>query len=263
VRTITKLLSPEDPAPFYIENPDGSSPFLFVSDHAGGAIPQQLGDLGLDQAELSRHIGYDIGIYGVTTRIAQALEAAYIFQPYSRLVIDCNRQPGNPQSVVIASDTTIVPANANLTETELTARETEILAPYQEAIALELQARAASGRPTVLIAMHSCTDRLRSDNQWRPWEIAVIAENDWRLGDALVQVLQSNTGLNVGINQPYTVNMTMDYTVPVHAVANGIPYVEIEIRQDLIGDDAGQMEWSTLLTKLFPTALTQSRLVAN
>jgi predicted N-formylglutamate amidohydrolase len=55
----------------------------------------------------------------------------------------------------------------------------------------------------------------------------------------------------------------MDYTVPVHAVANGIPYVEIEIRQDLIGDDAGQLEWSTLLTKLFPTVLTRSGLVAD
>ncbi len=261
MRAIPKLLSPDDPAPFSIENPDGSSPFLFVSDHAGRAIPRQLGDLGLEEAELSRHIGYDIGIYAVTTRIARALDAAYIFQPYSRLVIDCNRQPGKPQSVVTSSDTTLVPANTNLSAAEVAARENEILQPYQQAIAQALQARAAAGQPTVLIAMHSCTARLRSDNQWRPWEIAMIADKDWRFGDALVSILQAETEFNVGINQPYTVNMAMDYTIPMHAEGKGVPYIEIEIRQDLIGEEAGQREWSTLLTAVFPKALTRSGLL--
>lgn len=257
------LLQPDDPHPFDVENAEGTSPILFVSDHAGRAIPRQLGDLGLPDEELSRHIGYDIGIYGVTSELARTLNATYIFQPYSRLVIDCNRRPGKPQSIVVQSDGTVVPANAALSPDAVRQREDEILHPYQDQIELTLKARAAASHPTILFAMHSCTDRLRMDPRERPWQISVIADRDWRLGTTLVEVLRAETSLCVGVNEPYTVNMVMDYTVPIHAEAKGIPYVEIEIRQDLIDDAAGQTEWARLLTRLFPLAVTRSGLLAR
>ncbi len=257
------LLHPDDPHPVGVTDPQGTSPILFVSDHAGRAIPRLLGNLGLDEDDLSRHIGYDIGIHDVTTELAHNLNAAYIFQPYSRLVIDCNRQPGKPQSIVVQSDGTVVPANAALSPDEVRQRQDEILRPYQDQIDLTLKARAAAGQPTALFAMHSCTDRLRMDPRPRPWQISVIAGSDWRLGSALVEVLRAETSLCVGVNEPYTVNMAMDYTVPIHAEGNGIPYVEIEIRQDLIGDAAGQREWAALLTRLFPLAVTQSRVLGE
>ena len=109
-----RLLHEGDPSPYGIENADGGSPILFASDHAGRAIPKALGTLGLDEPALSRHIAYDIGIYGVTTRLARALHAPYVFQPYSRLVIDCNRRPGNPQSLMTVSDGVIIPGNSDL-----------------------------------------------------------------------------------------------------------------------------------------------------
>ncbi len=257
------LLQTDDPHPFGVENPEGTSAILFVSDHAGRAIPRQLGDLGLPNEELARHIGYDIGIHGVTTELARNLNAAYIFQTYSRLVIDCNRQPGKPQSIVLQSDGTVVPANVALSPDAIRQREDEILHPYQDQIDLTLRARAATGQPTVLFAMHSCTNRLRMDPRDRPWEISVIADRDWRLGTALVEVLRAETSLCIGVNEPYTVNMAMDYTVPLHAEAKGNPYVEIEIRQDLIGDAAGQAHWAQLLTRLFPMAVARSGLVVK
>lgn len=258
----TTLLLPDDPPAFGIENPEGQSSILFVSDHAGRLIPKRLGTLGLDEAERSRHIGYDIGIYGVTTGLARNLDATYIFQPYSRLVIDCNRQPGKPQSVVEQSDGTVVPGNAGLTGDDLRAREEEILRPYQDLIGQTLRRRQAAGKPTALFAMHSCTDLLRSDPRPRPWQICVIADRDWRLGTALVDVLRAETDLIVGVNEPYTVDLQVDYTVPVHAEGKGIPYVEIEIRQDLIGDAKGQREWADLLTRLFPKAVGLSGILA-
>ncbi len=258
VNTNTTLLSMTDTQAFGVENPDGACPILFVSDHAGRAIPQHLGTLGLGEDELSRHIGYDIGIYGVTRELARALDATYIFQPYSRLVIDCNRKPRKPQSVPEISDGTVVPGNAGLTVDQIGAREDEILRPYQDRIKAELDLRLASHRPLVLFAMHSCTDRPRHDPRPRPWDISVIANSDWRIGNALVDVLKSKTKLCVGINEPYVVNMEMDYTIPVHAEGNQIPYVEIEIRQDLIGDESGQRQWASLLSDLFPKAVDRS-----
>ena len=98
----------------------------------------------------------------------------------------------------------------------------------------------------------TCQSLLHPDGQ-----ISVIADSDWRLGTALVDVLPAETSFCVGVNQPYTVNMALDYTVPIHAEANKLPYVEIEIRQDLIGDAAGQGAWADLLSRIFPMAVAR------
>lgn len=260
---VAPLLHPDDPHPFGLENPEGTSPIRFVADHAGRAIPRQLGNPGLGEAELSRHIGYDIGIHAVTSELARNLNATYIFQPYPRMVIDCHRKLGRPQSIVMQSDVTVVPSNARLDPDAVRQREDEILRPHQDHIETTLKTRAALGQPTVLFATHSYTDRLRLNPRPCPWKISVIADRDLRLGTALVEVLRAEAELCIGVNEPYTVNMAMEYTVPIHAEVQGLPYVEIEIRQDLIGDAAGQQEWAKLLTRLFPIAAGQARIVAT
>lgn len=259
---MSQLLHPDDPPAFGVENESGASPILFASDHAGRAIPKRLGTLGLDEAESARHIAYDIGIYGVTTDLARDLDATYVFQPYSRLVIDCNRKPGSPQSIIRHSDGTTIPANIDLSQDEVRAREAEILRPYHGQIERIVAARRAAGRPTVLFAMHSCTPLFAGETGPRPWPIMVMANEDWRIGEALIDVLRAETDFNVGINEPYTVSVDNDYTIPVHAEAGGLPYIEIEIRQDLIGDRDGQRAWSRLLSRLIPRAVDRSGVLA-
>jgi predicted N-formylglutamate amidohydrolase len=106
--------------------------------------------------------------------------------------------------------------------------------------------------------MHSCTDRLKRDKERRPWHVGVIADSDWRIGDRLIELLEAETRYCIGRNQPYSVSMEADYTVPVHCEARGIPYVEIELRQDLIGDEKSQREWAGLLAGIFPLAVEKS-----
>ena len=84
-----RLLDPDEPNPVAVQNPNGASEILLISDHAGRRIPRRLGTLGLGDADLERHIAWDIGICDVTTQIADKLGATYIYQRYSRLVIDC------------------------------------------------------------------------------------------------------------------------------------------------------------------------------
>ena len=60
----------------------------------------------------------------------------------------------------------------------------------------------------------------------------------------------------VGDNQPYSVDDDTDYSIPEYGERRGLPHVEIEIRQDLIGDDAGQRQWASRLARaLHPLAL--------
>src|SRR3954447_5082845 len=111
VAEATALLGPDDPPPYTMHRAHGASPFVLIADHAGQKIPARLGDLGLPQVELDRHIGWDIGIAGVTEKLSEKLDAFAILQTYSRLVIDCNRPLQAPGSIVVVSDGTRVPGN--------------------------------------------------------------------------------------------------------------------------------------------------------
>lgn len=242
-----RLLGPGDPPPFAVHYAEGASPFVLLADHAGQRVPRALGDLGLAQAELDRHIGWDIGIDGTTRLLAAQLDAFAITQAYSRLVIDCNRPHASPTLIAPVSDGTVVPGNQALTPAQRERRIEEIFAPYHARIAAELDARAAAGRPTILLAMHSFTPRMNGFE--RPWQAGVLYNRDGRFAHALREALQAE-GLVIGDNEPYAVSDASDYAVPVHAEARGLPHVELEIRQDLIADAAGQREWAQRLARL-------------
>lgn len=248
-----KLLGHLDPLPFTVHRAQGSSPFVLIADHAGQAIPARLGDLGLSPAELDRHIGWDIGIAGVTRHLSEYLDAFAILQTYSRLVIDCNRPLDAAGSIVESSDGTRIPGNLKLEENEKTARALEIFAQYHARITRELDERSAGKHAPVLIAMHSFTPVF--EGVPRPWHVGVLYHRDTRLAHALLAALRAEPGLVVGDNQPYSISDGSDYAVPVHGEQRGLLHVELEIRQDLITGEQGQQEWAERLARILPALL--------
>lgn len=249
------LLEPDEPDPVTIENESGDSVFFLTCEHAGRAFPRRLGRLGLPEAETLRHIAWDIGIGAVGRELSRLLNAAVILQSYSRLVIDCNRDPNVPSSIPEISETTEIPGNRSLDEAERAVRVDAIFRPYHNAIAAALDRRAAAGRVSVLVALHSFTPVFKGVP--RPWHVAVLFNRDPRLAHALAELLRAESGLMVGENEPYRVSDLTDYTVPVHGERRGLPHVEIEIRQDLITDLAGQREWAGRLARLLPAAYAE------
>ncbi len=248
----SKLLTNDQPAPVTVYNHGGQSPLLLVADHAGKSIPRALGDLGVSENERARHIGWDIGIAGVSKHLADALDAVLIQQNYSRLVIDCNRPPHVPSSMPEISEWTPVPGNAGVSEAGRAARVSEIFQPYHDAIQAELDRRQANGQPVALIAMHSFTPVYKGEA--RPWHIGLLYNREVRLSQSLLALLRQEPALVVGDREPYTVSDLSDYTVPVHGEKRGIHHTAIEIRQDLIADEQGQRHWAALLARLLPQA---------
>lgn len=247
------LLGVDDPAPFTVHRAHGDSPFVLIVDHAGQRIPARLGDLGLAQAELDRHIGWDIGIAGLAERLSEKLDAFAILQTYSRLVIDCNRPLEAPGSIVAVSDGTVVPGNEGLDDDARTARALEIFAPYHARITQELDRRSEESPAPVLVSLHSFTPVFAGFV--RPWHAGVLYHRDARLAHALRDALRAEAGLVVGDNQPYAVSDTSDFAVPVHGEQRGLLHVELEIRQDLIDDTSGQEEWAERLARILPGLL--------
>ena len=250
--TELRLLAADDPEPVRVLRPEGRSDFLLTGDHAGRAIPKRLGDLGLPASELERHIAWDIGIAAVTERLSLAFDATAVLQTYSRLVIDCNRQPGLDSSIPTISELTRIPGNERLSAAEREARRREIFDPYHERIAGLIETRLAARRRIVLVAMHSFTPVFKGER--REVEVGVLYNRDARLAHILLDLLRAEGGLVVGDNAPYAVGDFSDYTVPVHAEPRGLAHVEIEIRQDLIAEEAGQEAWAARLARLLPAA---------
>lgn len=235
--------------PVIEQNPHGASPFLLTCDHYGRLIPPSLRGLGISETEARRHIAWDIGIAGVAERMSQALDAHLIAQRYSRLVIDCNRPSGVASSIPVLSEATAIPGNENLAAGDAALRRELIFAPYHARIAQALDARHAAGRPTVLIALHSFTPVYAGVA--RPWHIGTLYHRDDRLPKILQAALNAEGDLVVGDNEPYAVSDETDYTIPVHGEHRRLMHTGIEIRQDLIGDVAGETAWAERLTRIF------------
>ncbi len=233
-----KLLDDDEPAPVNIVNPSGRSPVFLVCEHAGRRIPRKLGDMGLSEEDRSRHIAWDIGADAVSRLLAERLDAPLITQTYSRLVCDCNRETHVPSFIPTLSERTPILANTCLTPAAREARIEEIYQPLHDRIVAELDQRAAAGRPTVFLSMHSFTPVFMDEA--RPMHLGLLHDRDPRLAHLVGSVLRAPGDLMITDNEPYALDWNRDYTVPEHGERRGIPSLEIEIRQDLIDKPGGQ-----------------------
>jgi predicted N-formylglutamate amidohydrolase len=184
--------------------------------------------------------------------MADDMDACLVEQIYSRLVIDCNRQPAVPSSIPEISEATAIPGNVGLSDEARTARRIEIFEPYHARIRGLLDRRAREAQETILVAMHSFTPVFKGFV--RPWHVGVLYNRDSSFARILLDLLVKEGDLVVGDNEPYQVSDESDYGIPVHGERRGIPHVELEIRQDLIADAGGQAAWAKRLAWLLPLA---------
>jgi predicted N-formylglutamate amidohydrolase len=227
-----------------ILNPEGSSRFVLTCEHASRHIPAKYGGLGLSEAEIARHIGWDIGAAAVTRRLSALLDAPAFLSNYSRLLIDLNRPLEADSSIPLRSETTDIPGNCDLDAAERERRASLMFHPFHDALADHLDARAQQGRPTAILAIHSFTPVFKGGQ--RPWHAGVLFSHSRDWGLALVERL-GRDGLTAAANEPYVIARDEDYTIPIHGEDRGLPALLIEIRQDLIGDDRGAEEWAERL----------------
>ena len=214
---------------------------VLLCDHASNHIPEEYGSLGLPPAELERHIAYDIGIAGVTRRMAEILGCPAVLSHFSRLLIDPNRGEDDPTLVMRLSDGAVVPGNARADRAEVERRLARFYRPYDNAVGRVIEEALASGNPPAVVSMHSFTPAWKGVP--RPWHVTVLWDADPRLPLPLIEALAADKALLVGDNEPYDGALAGD-TVNRHATARGLANALLEVRQDLIGGEEGQAEWA-------------------
>jgi len=247
---VTPLIGADDPPPYETLNPDGTASLLLICDHASRAFPVAIGPLGLEESHLERHIAWDIGAADVTRRLAAKLDAMAILAGYSRLLIDVNRQPGDPGSIPDISDGTVIPGNIGLTETEASGRLESFFWPYHHAITNGLAHLWRRGPAPALFSIHSFTPTLAGEERY--WHIGTLWNRDPRLPVPLLEKLRTAEGgaLHVGDNEPYS-GRDLAYTIDLHGAAAGFANCAVEIRQDQIETAAGAERWATILADAF------------
>ena len=229
---------------------------LFLCDHASNALPPPYGTLGLPQAQLARHIGYDIGAAWVTRRLAERFAAPALLTTFSRLLIDPNRGADDPTLVMRLSDGAIVPGNADVDEREIDRRLESYWRPYRYAVRDSIAAMRTGDATPAVVSVHSFTDNWKGIA--RPWEIGVLWDTDSRFAIPLMNGLR-DAGFSVGDNEPYDGALRGD-TLDEEVTRHGLAGLLIEIRQDLIRERGAAEAMADRVAEVLRPVLTQPSL---
>ncbi|WP_245298215.1 DUF1244 domain-containing protein [Rhodomicrobium vannielii] len=233
-----------------------ASGVLLLCDHADNSFPPGYDSLGVAPAQLQRHIAYDPGAAGITRLMSRMLGAPAVMTRYSRLLIDPNRGEDDPTLIMKISDGAIVPGNAGISQAEREKRLDSFYRPYHRAVDALIDAMIEAGKPPVIFSVHSFTENWRG---WmRPWHAGVLWDRDPRLAIPLLNGLRGDPSLVVGDNEPYAGALRGDCMYQ-HGTMRGLANALIEVRQDLIRDEAGQAEWAEKLSAILSRILANSR----
>lgn len=239
--------------PVDVVRPDGEPSLILLCDHASNAIPPDMVGLGLDPADMQRHIAWDVGARGLTLALSDLFEAPAILARFSRLVIDPNRGEDDPTLIMRLYDGSVIPGNRSVDEAERERRLATYHRPYHDAITAAIDRSLAQGVTPRLVSIHSFTPQLRGRAR-RPWHVGVLWDRDDRIAAPLLEALRGDDELVVGDNEPYSGSLDGD-CLWRHGTNRGLPHVLIELRNDLIGDVEGQQAWAALLGRRLAEAL--------
>lgn len=251
----TPLLDADDPPPFETLR-EGSRALVLACDHASHCIPRRLDGLGVPQRYLRSHIAWDIGAARVARELCRHLGATAVFGGYSRLVVDLNRELDDASAFPAISDGVLIPGNVGLGATARAERQSELYAPYHEALDRALDAATTPDRSPVMIAIHSFTPRLYRIR--RACHIGVLWDKDPRLAVPLMAALRATGEWVVGDNEPYSGRHPADYTIDHHAEPRLLAHAGIEIRQDLVVEEASAVALAATLAKVLEPLLAPS-----
>ncbi|MBZ8135338.1 N-formylglutamate amidohydrolase [Afifella sp. IM 167] len=234
-----------------------SGGLLILCDHATRKIPPEYAELGMPQAELERHIAYDIGVGPLTEELAERLDAPAILTQFSRLIIDPNRGEDDPTLIMRISDGALVPGNRGVDAAERERRLDRFYRPYHRTVEETIDAMVEAGRPPVIFSVHSFTPVWKGMR--RPWHAGILWDKDPRLALPLLDLLRAEHGLRVGDNEPYTGALLGD-TLNRHGTQRGLAHALIEVRNDLIARPAGVAEWAERLEAILREVLKDEAL---
>lgn len=234
-------------------NPSGRGRFVLVCEHASNFIPEEYADLGLSGDALESHIAWDPGALAVARAMSTALDVPLVVQRISRLVYDCNRPPDVEDAIPAKSEIYDIPGNVDLTFAQRGDRVARFYEPFRDAMATCIDLRMAFGSEPVIVSIHSFTPVY--DGVRRHLHLGVLHDRDSRYADSLLDAATGFDDLVIARNEPYGPQDGVMHTLVEHATSRGLLNAMIEIRNDLLADEASQRAMAERLTHWVSNAL--------
>ena len=145
-------------SPIWFRKTNGAAPIVLICEHAAHVIPEDFGDMGLDDAARLSHAAWDIGAETVAAEMSRILDAPLLSCGVSRLLYDCNRPPTAADCIPPRSEVFDIPGNRDLSETDVAGRCMLIHDPFHHAATqlIDLQMQRVGG-PVSIVTIHSFT----------------------------------------------------------------------------------------------------------
>ncbi|MGQ7932321.1 N-formylglutamate amidohydrolase [Paraburkholderia sp. D1E] len=227
-------------------NEEGRAPIFLVCEHASNRLPPEAANLGCPPEVFGRHIAVDLGAEALTRALARKLNATAVLCSTSRLYIDCNRTPDDPGWIPSESDGTVIPGNTNLDEASRQYRSKQVYEPFHRMVSETLARCVERVGPPLVIPIHSYTPVMGGVS--RPWEIAIMTDQEIP-AQAMIRGLRG-LGIIVGDNEPYDGRFLKWQSFIQHADPLNLPHFAIEVRQDLLADEASVERWAATIASV-------------
>ncbi len=216
-----------------VDDPNHIGMYVFTCEHASNALPLTIDPSLEDTAALDAHWGWDIGVDDLTRGLLMELGGCAVLARVSRLYIDYNRDPRSADLIVREVEDSPLSFNLKLSSHDIDNRITQFFEPFHAAVDGVLTKRTAFPRPVRLLSIHSFTPVYRG--HIRDVEVGVLFNAHDALAAQLAGRIRSEK-FKCELNQPYSGKPPngLIYSAENHGQHHQIPYLELEIRQDLI-----------------------------
>ena len=205
------------------------TPVVLLCEHASEALPEPWSWSQADQRLRGTHWAIDIGVAELCRELVHELGCSALLARFTRLLIDANRPLSASTLMRTMADGNVVALNQNVDSDDRAARIAGYWVPYHTA-ARELVARHDDA---VVIGIHSFTPCYEGET--RTMEVGVLFDQDEDFGCWAYEQFKL-MGFKVALNEPYSGRNGLMYSPQHHASEHGRKTVELEIRQDLLGD---------------------------
>lgn len=204
---------------------------VFLCEHASNVLPDPWSWPRADRWLVETHWASDIGAADFTRRVAALMNAPAVLSRFSRLLIDPNRPLDSDTLFRQNADGRQVHLNRALLRTDRQERIDRLYHPYHAAVS----AMVARSRADTVFSIHTFTDNYEGDA--RILEIGVLFDEDEEPAFQLIRHLEE-AGFHVLANEPWSGKDGLAYSPVRHAKEHGRRALEIEVRQDLIVQEA-------------------------
>lgn len=213
---------------FFRSPPPPPGALFFTAEHASNRVPRPYRPRPSDRRLLQLHWGYDIGIAMLFRKVVRLSNGGGVAARFSRLLIDPNREPSDQTAVLVTCDDGTPCFNRSV---DLSRRVERFHAPFHAAIEESIRA----WKPRFLCSLHSFTPSFRGKR--REMEAGVLFDRHDDVAKRLMDAMNAR-GLVTAENAPYSGKDGLIYSAARHGAAFDLPYLEIEVRQDLLRNEA-------------------------